>query len=338
MDQEFHYYITGLIAKKAGFNKEETSIIAYSSEFVDENDICFEILDRKTNEVYRNFISQTMNILKPKNELIRIYSIFHFIPGEPDAYSARRRDGKMHILNTTPDSYNANMLIENAFKAPEETRLYRIGIASHSYVDSWAHQNFVGWYDDFNAIGMDFKPNIGHADAEHHPDMIGHKWIDKRLVNAEINNINIFLSAAKHLFLKYCEYLKSQKREDNSELWDELEKDLIDIQLPAYTGDKKRYEDKRIKKYKELIDLDDFDDHKWFNQAIDTEIHGGKDSHNGIKNKLILFRDKYFWKQDILKEKTHWYNFQRAVKAHEKFGIKLLSNTFKKMGFDLSNT
>ena len=60
------------------------------------------VVARKDDAPYRNHFSQTMNILKPKDQLMRIYPIFHFVPGEPDAPSARRRDGKMHILNTTP--------------------------------------------------------------------------------------------------------------------------------------------------------------------------------------------------------------------------------------------
>jgi hypothetical protein len=30
---------------------------------------------------YKNYISQTMDITKPKEELLRIYPFFHFFPG-----------------------------------------------------------------------------------------------------------------------------------------------------------------------------------------------------------------------------------------------------------------
>lgn len=210
MNTEFHYWLTGLIAKRAGFSDDEAATIAYASEYVDENDVSFRIKNSSGGE-YSNYISQTMNILKPKNKLLRIYPVFHFIPGEPNARSARRNDGKMHLLNTTPNSENANEIIEDAFKSHRDTRLYRIGIASHSYVDTWAHQNFVGWYDYFNNIGLDIKPDIGHADGEHHPDWISHRWIDNRLVESEVNNRSRFLAASEALFLKYCEYITKEK-------------------------------------------------------------------------------------------------------------------------------
>ena len=38
MDMEFHYWITGIIARESGFTEDEAKIIAYSSQFVDENE------------------------------------------------------------------------------------------------------------------------------------------------------------------------------------------------------------------------------------------------------------------------------------------------------------
>ena len=112
MDIEFHYYMTFLIAAKAGFGPEDARIIAYSSQYVDDNDLIFEISKDKA-QYYRNYISQTMNILKPKSKLFRIYPLFHFIPGDPSFPGAYRRDGNLHWLNTTPDSKNANIRANN---------------------------------------------------------------------------------------------------------------------------------------------------------------------------------------------------------------------------------
>jgi hypothetical protein len=64
MDSEFHYWITGIIAREAGFTEDEARIIAYSSQFVDENDVMLTVRDRASGEEYRNFITQTLNILK----------------------------------------------------------------------------------------------------------------------------------------------------------------------------------------------------------------------------------------------------------------------------------
>ena len=339
MDTEFHYWLTGLLAKKAGFGDDEASTIAYASEFVDENDVLFHIKNKSGGE-YSNYISQTMNILKPKNRLLRIYPIFHFIPGEPSALSARRKDGKMHLLNTTPNSDNANEMIEAAFKSHLDTRLYRIGVASHSYVDTWAHQNFVGWYDYFNNIGLDIKPDIGHADGEHHPDMISHQWVDNRLVESDVNNRSRFLSASEALFGKYCEYIKKEKQQDNSSEWEKLEIELVELMGPTYTGSWGKYKKQRLDNYKEVLGgfLPEFDERKWFDEAIKTKVRGMKDSHEGLKEKLTIFKDEYYWHDEDNKENTNWFRFQEAVKDHQRASVKLLSSTFKKMGVDLSTS
>jgi hypothetical protein len=67
---------------------------------------------------------------------MRIYTVFHFVPGDPLSGTAFRGDGKMHWLNTTPDSKLANKWIDAAFKASSDRRLFRIGIATHAYADT----------------------------------------------------------------------------------------------------------------------------------------------------------------------------------------------------------
>ena len=93
-------------------------------------------------------------------------------------------------------------MFDLAFKSSEDTRLYRIGIATHAYADTWAHQNFVGWYDFFNDISLDVKPDIGHANAEHHPDWPAHRWEDSRLINDQVDNADRFFAAAKEMYGK----------------------------------------------------------------------------------------------------------------------------------------
>ncbi len=169
MDIEFHYYQT-LIAKRAGFGLNEAYKIAYASQYVDDNDIIFEI-NKDDAHYYKNYISQTINILKPK--LLQIYPFFHFIPGNYDDLHARRKDGKMHLLNTTPNSSNAHAIFDNAMKGVLEKAL----------------------------------PDIRHADAKHSPDLPGLIWKDERLISAHsrVNNRQRFLEAANQLFHKLCD-------------------------------------------------------------------------------------------------------------------------------------
>jgi len=336
MDKEFHYYATGLIAKRSGFSDGEAEIIAHASQFVDDNDVALKVRSRSNpDSVYRNYISQTMNILKPKHELLRIYPIFHFIPGEPEAETAWRKDGKMHRLNTTPNSDRANELLDEAFKAPADIRLYRIGIATHAFVDTWAHQNFVGWYDSFNSLDFDIKPAIGHAEAEHHPDWISHKWQDSRLVSPEVDNSNRFLSATYALFMKYCSYCRAQERKDQSGHWDQLKEELRWIFGRKYTGNDLQHAKDRLDRFQEKIDLATFNDRDWFDEAIETDVQGLEDSHEGLMSKITLFEDKYYWKEGVNKEETDWFKFQEAVKEHERVGLKLLGPIFARMKIEL---
>jgi len=137
MDIEFHYYMTYLIAARAGFSPAQASLIAQSAQEIDDNHIPVSV-SGGTPVAYENAISQTMNILHPHHNE-KIYPIFHFIPGDPDVPSARRKDGSRSIWVTTPNSPLANEMLETALKSGD---LYRIGASSHAYADTWAHQNF----------------------------------------------------------------------------------------------------------------------------------------------------------------------------------------------------
>ena len=94
---------------------------------------------------------------------------------------------------------------------------------------------------------------------------------------------------------------------------------------------------KRIDGYrKKLKWLSGFDEKKWFDEAIETEVHGMEDSQDGILANFTIFKDKNYWKEGIIKEETSWYRFQQAVKEHERLALNLLSPTFAKMGIELS--
>ncbi len=67
-------------------------------------------------------------------------------------------------------------------------------------------------------------------------------------------------------------------------------------------------------------------------------MEGLQDSHDGLRSRLTVFSDKYFWKEGVDHAETHWLRFQEAVKAHERFGLELLGPLFAKMGIDLRRT
>lgn len=325
MDIEFHYYMTYLIAVKGGYDPDKALTIAHAAQYIDNNDMIFEI-DKDKASAYRNYISQTMNILKPKAKLLRIYPIFHFIPGDPRAKTAWRKDGKMHWLNTTPNSANANKIMDAALSGGD---LYRIGIACHGYVDTWAHQNFVGYYDPFNALADPLSqvlPDIGHADAQHNPDWPALVWQDRRLLGdrERVDNKARFLEAAKHLHAKFMRTTtpKATKAEI-ARVWRKLKKDLDEaIGERDQTNERSQ---ERIARYVELsltadygdTALREYDEDRWLHEVVDEDVRGLRDKSDSRLTRWDPFTDDYHWRNRRTYKQSDWYRFQEAVKAHQ---------------------
>ncbi len=336
MDIEFHYYYTYLIATKAGFQPNDALIIAHSSQYVDDNDMIFKI-NKDTSDYYENGISQTMNILRPAKEIMYIYPLFHFIPGELEAKSALRVDGNLQVLNTTPNSKNAIEIYENALNS---SNLFRIGIATHAYADTFAHQNFTGAYNHFNStrhMKEDIAPNIGHASAGHLPDMPCAKWNDERLIedNSLVNNKKRFLDAAEHIYSYLRKYVKPSI--ENTDLNSEVEILLRDLSTKVMieNDDKNDLKEDRISRCQKLAILPEYgghalpkyDEESWINESINEDTHWFKD-RNSVFGHLgfpIFAPDVYTWKNINGYRTQHWYQFQEAIKEHKIASFEILN-------------
>jgi hypothetical protein len=332
MDIEYHFYITYIVALRAGFDRVTAYKIAYSSQYTDDNDRENLIINEGRSDEYEVYISQTMNIFKPGEERLRIYPIFHFFPGTPEEtlkLSARRCDGKLHLLNTTPCNSNALKLINDALKTNNP---YRIGISTHTFVDTFAHQNFVGFKEDFNGMkGILRKliPDIGHADAKYNPDWPALKWQDDRLISKcrDIDNKRRFLEASEKLFELYCLHLKpdttrQKLARDKKALLDELDRAIGEYDK------KNKKKDRRINRYKDLIGdnlIEDYDKKSWFKVAVKRQRKdSGFDGGFGTKTEW-----DYLWKENYVK--SDWYKFQQAVKAHQRKAKEILKPLFEQM-------
>ena len=329
MNIEFHYYITKYLAINAGFSPDEAEIIAYSSQFVDDNIKRFTILTPDKKAEYSNYISQTRDITKPARELLRIYVLFHFFPGDPLYYGATRRDGKMHLMMTTPGSTHA---VEIFMSLSDVSNLYLVGIASHMLADTYSHQNFTGTFDEINAlkgVWEELLPNIGHADALYKPDIPNLNWKDPRLIdeNMQVSNKTRVLYAAKRLYNNYL-FLTSGLNN-----WNKVKKNLNKIlsdeidETELHKVDKQIKE--RIEKYKELLAEEDaesdYKPEKWFNEAIIQKVKfldDRKFSFDPIKDKLI-FKEDY--------QNSHWFKFQESVKKYQKHAFKKYESLFTQL-------
>ncbi|MBN1602035.1 MAG: hypothetical protein JW915_10520 [Chitinispirillaceae bacterium] len=333
MDIEFHYYMTYLIAAKAGFEPENALTIAHASQFVDDNDVIFEV-NKGEDSAFRNYISQTMNILKPKSKLLRIYPIFHFIPGDPTCPHAGRKDGTMHWLNTTPDSENAKRIFDTALAT---RNLYRIGIALHAYADTWAHQNFIGYYSDFNSMSSPLAkatPNIGHADAQHDPDWPALVWRDKRLLDERRDNRVIFLEAAAKIFEKLVRYNNPDiEASELQRLQNELKSDLDE--LIGDSDPSNDFKQERIKRYIKKaataeygdMQIPSFDPDLWFEAAVNERVRGLRDRGDTMFHRIDPIKDKYTWRDPLNYTESDWYQFQIAVRAHQGEAREMLTQT-----------
>ena len=336
MDIEFHYDMTYAIAQRAGFDDERAHKIAYASQQTDDNTVAYDIRNDKDEIVYRNQPSQTMNILKPKAEHAGIYPLFHFVPGDSCAASARRKDGMQHVLNTTPNNDRAKMLLGAALEADD---VYQIGIATHCFADTWAHRNFSGNCCGFNAmkgVGQALVPDYGHADAGHRPDIPGLVWEDDRTVEGEIHNKALFLDAAEQLFRAFKRHNDPDcAREEVDAECARLLRDLDAAIGPEFKG-KDESSQQRKQRYAGMIgNYQAYDANAWFEGAVDTKVRGLPDWLLGILRDFKILQDDYTWKDGH--ESSDWFKFEEAVKAHQERAEALCKPLFDQMGIDAKN-
>lgn len=325
MDTEFHYYMTYIIALRAGFKVDDAYTIAYSSQYTDDNNYPYEIID--DDFPYKNHISQTYDITKPKEELLRIHPYFHFFPGtkrEIIKESYPRKDGKLHLLNTIPNNVNAKRLFKKTLKSGD---LYRIGIATHTYADTFCHQNFVGFKECFNNMEgflAQIMPSVGHADAFHKPDMPGLIWYDTRHISnhTEVQNKDRILEAAGNIVQSYCEQCTKQSNmeKNKKKLISELDEAIGEI------SEKDKLVKERKKNYIDIlksIAKDAFRDYKkndWFKDAVTY-----RRENVGTADMKTIF----LWKDGF--SDSDWLKFQEAVKINQELAEYILNALIKKL-------
>ncbi|MBC8385759.1 MAG: hypothetical protein H8E57_09620 [Candidatus Cloacimonetes bacterium] len=302
MNIEFHYYITKYLALEAGFDQDEAEVIAYSSQYIDDNVKNYKIASPEG--FYENFITQTPNISKPVHSRFRNYILLHYMPGIPTSFKAARKDGKMHLLMTTPAS---NYAQEIFFESTKNEDLYYLGIASHMLADTYSYQNFIGNMDEMNSLSDAWEKTsaaIGHADVPLKPDIPNLIWIDPRLIpeNSTVNNKERVIFAAKKL---YSNYLFITSGENN---WSQVKKNLTNILSKTITETQlslaESQKEERISKYKELLstfDIEyDYDPQRWLNASLSKDI--SEDDTN------LSFAENYL--------ESNWYKFQEAIKSY----------------------
>ncbi len=296
MEKDFHYYLIYAISRITGFDKAD--IIAFSSQFVDDNNEGQFFIDDKlapfpekiqaNGGYYYPIMTQSLSP-KSLNPYVQkyVYVPFHFVPGD----NSVAIKGKKNRLSTTPGSPNATAVLGMAL---ESNNPYRQGIALHSFADTWSHQNFTGlqegwnsvypWYNVFKSI----VPNIGHAEAGHSPDVISETWTDNRLGDKIINS--------KRAFRATGEIYKAMRHKSGSgPYWTEIQGDFRQIINAAGYDDRKNKIDDLLTE-KGLGAVPKYSKNDWIDAALDR------------KEERIVMREGF--------EETDWYSFHQAAKAH----------------------
>jgi hypothetical protein len=322
---EFHYYIIHFLANHAGFRGEDARLLAYSSQFVDHNIISYKI--KTVRGLYNT--SPTQNYGFWDDSFPReVYIPFHFFPGNPDSKKNARKDGKKNPLNCTPNSGNVKSLLLESLKS---RNLYRVGIALHTYADSWAHQNFSGILENWNIIDeKSIIPAIGHAQALRKPDNPGITWDDQRLPTAaeKITNRDRMLSAAKMIYKYLCTY--NGRSFDDSELVMWKLGELIG--LPGQKTSDERISDLIIEERIEKYHRSD-----WLREALELSEDPGNERMFSGYDKLLWLKDAFLYRSSIIEQKpvksnenfyrSHFLKWHESALAHLEAAKRILKGT-----------
>jgi len=236
MQIDFHHAATYVVARLAGFNASEASIISYSSQYVD--DAVDDSVIKFSNGAKFSRISTAHKMIDLNNvrdaENQRVWVPFHFLPGNNGLKADQKFVGRfIKKLVCKPDSFVAEDMIAKCIDDSEKPyALHRLGIAAHVLADTFSHQEFAGVSHDVNDVlklddGDDGKLDwlydffdkiksslinkalpLGHGAVLACPDLPYLRWNYQNGLHENIvkNNPVIFLEAVQSLFVSFKKY------------------------------------------------------------------------------------------------------------------------------------
>lgn len=243
MQIDFHHAVTYVAIRLGGMSHEEACTVAHAAQYVDDATTDGP-LGFTTGERYIRVTSahKTLDIKDNADHADNrlVWVPFHFLPGNAAPPAGCGADEAFtRRMMCKPDSAVARQMVRDCIARKDlPFALHRFGIALHTYVDTWAHQQFVGMICDLNRVKrLNIDPDpayantgvfhdltggamqvkafiaghlpVGHAGALTCPDMPFLKWSFVR-ENGEIvsrDNPTDFVNAAKAAFnmaRRYC--------------------------------------------------------------------------------------------------------------------------------------
>lgn len=310
MQIDFHFFTVYTLCRSTGMNHDSAYKVSYSSQFVDDA-IYGHIIEFKNGGFYEQVltawdfgvndflqIQKSFELFDSEDVQNKILVPFHFIPGNINEFNSSSFREKMICRE---NSGMANEFIDHVISLDAPNTLHLLGIALHSYADTWAHQNFSGQFTGLKEYGKESVNKIenaffsdktpcpvnnlymnfleaGHGQAGHAPDLPYAEWkyyhcyLDKIVLQ---RNWERFLSASKAIYYKLIDYKKTSHGviyfDDIQIPWENIEEKLLrQFQI-------KDTLDNRCKSWKKLLIDDyfefgpsdlDYDNRKWFYEAI----------------------------------------------------------------------
>lgn len=214
-----------------------------------------------------------------------IYLPFHFLPGGGSATPGRYTPSTANPYTVRPNGEIAKELLIQALREKDP---YLMGIALHSFADTWAHQNFSGLVEEGNSIKTDSSmlrlPPAGHLQALTQPDEPDRIWIDPRLPEHErlVNNAQRFIQAGRKIYRYLCIF--NNKPFNDEEL-------VLDSMQSIWTGKSK---EGRLADYTIRWDLAPWEAREW-------QLEAGATSRPSLFADIKNY-DKLAWaKRELLK-------------------------------------
>jgi hypothetical protein len=376
MQKDFHYYCIAVLARAAGFSEEDALTIAYASQYTDDatedhplplannnpQELCFDPIRtsyKLPHEIIFTVIPRNVSWSRVKG----VHLPFHFLPPKPFIAPGF---GFFYVTKPGDESPFAQGVLKEGFSSHKEysrnkglwpqkriLALCRMGIALHTFADTWAHQGFSGRKHKENDVHdifcvdsdgirkeskgrsffSDFPALLGHGEALTLPDepfrvwdYIGNVWTEERrtyrLKEKKIprNNREIFLAAAKAVFKELQE--ANDRGRSGKKAFKEIEDEVRG--LFSYWEESL---DKRCQKWKQTFGylfknekVFSYDQYEWSKAAIETErkedIEWGDYSESQMKNIRINLKPDFF--------ESPFYNFHVAALMQQNYVLSHL--------------
>lgn len=333
MQIDFHYCVVKVLAIKSGLAESEAQTIAYASQFVDDAVDSRKIRLLSDPEIdYPRYTDKYFDPVRTAHEGFqflkalkkavqrKVYISFHFIP--PEIYNSKHEFEYRTCANAPLARRMVTYSIEQLHKCQPYERtqkLIKLGIALHSYADTWAHQGFSGrlnskdnnierielWKNrqwsrlpfleqlEYNAF-----PNVGHAEAFHFPDQSFRVWRYRHCHSNEVverSNTEIFMEAAYHIY-----HLLAREQEQAKE-WNTFSNKL----LQCFSYETTRAE-KKFSLFRTVFpDIEfNYQPHQWRNTAIQQML----------RRRPRLHRSRFREKFDFAGDKKWFYFHAEAFK------------------------